>query len=154
MRFQWGLGLTCLLFGASAGAADPDIRASFKTDYREQGFEQMVSASAYDRDDLPAEGHLEGPYVRLIHQVARPKNNFKFITWVLCVSPTSEEDGTDLIIDSVQYIPKPEKDGPDLIVNYRRVKAPGNHTTSRGWPYALLVARGLHEKVRCQAVPE
>ncbi|RKH91470.1 hypothetical protein D7Y21_02550 [Corallococcus sp. AB045] len=147
-RLQCGMGLVCLLLGASASATEPDIRARFKTDYRAQGFEQISADSAYARDELPAEGALAGPYLRLLGDVTQTRNNFKFASWVLCVSPTSEEDGTVLLIDSVNLIKEPEQNGPELIVSYRRVKTPGN-PKSRGWPYALLIVRGWHEKVRC-----
>ncbi|RKH47892.1 hypothetical protein D7X12_01425 [Corallococcus sicarius] len=148
------MGLTCLLLGANAGAEGRDMRASFKTDYREQRFEQIIAASVDDLDYIPAEGRLKGPYLSLVDEAARPNNNFKFASWVLCVSSTSEENGTVLLIDSVQLIQKPEKNGPDLIVYYRRAKAPGIHSMRQVWPYAVLVAYGWHEKVSCRAATE
>ena len=154
MRLHWGVGLTCVLLGASTRAAGPNMRASFKTDFGEHRFEQIIAASVDDLDYIPPEGKLKGPYVPLLVEAARPKNNFKFSTWLLCVSPTSEENGTVLLIDSVQRIPKPEKNGPDLIVYYRRVKAPGTHSMRQVWPYAVLVAYGWPEKISCQAAPE
>ncbi len=71
-----------------------------------------------------------------------------------CVSRTSEPDGTVLLIDSVKHIAEPKGNGPDLIVYYRRVTAPGQHTTNRVWPYALLITRGLHKNVQCQPLAE
>ncbi|GMU03773.1 hypothetical protein [Corallococcus caeni] len=153
MRFHWVVGLTCLLLGASAGAT-PDMRESFKTDYREQRFEQIIAASASELEHIPAEGILQSPYIRLVSEAARPRNTFKFSSWILCVSSTREEDGTVLLIDSVERIPEPKKDGPELIVYYRRVKAPGTHTKARVWPFAVLIAYGWPEKVSCRAVPE
>ena len=154
MRFHWGMGLTCLLLGANAGAEGPDMRASFKTDIREQRFEQIIAASIDDKDYLPAEGRLQDRYLPLLDEAARPKNNFKFVSWLLCVSPTTEENGTVLIIDSVQRIPEPEKNGPELIVYYRRAKAPGIHARRPVWPYAVLVAYGWPEKISCRPVTE
>ena len=150
-RVQWGLGLTCLLLGTSAGAWDPGIRAQFKTDYREQGFEQLIADAVHDREQLPAEGKQESPYLQLVADATRPHNNFKLVTWVLCVSPTAEEPGTFLIVDSIKFTETPGTKGQELVVSYRRLKDPSRASTNKRWPYALLMARGWHDRVRCQA---
>ncbi|RKH52981.1 hypothetical protein D7X55_05540 [Corallococcus sp. AB049A] len=153
-RLQWGLGLTCLLLGTSAGATHPSIRAKFKTDYREQRFEQLTADDAETREEIPAEGTLEGPFLRLFSEVIQKQNNFKFATWVLCVSPTPEDEGTALLVDSVSRVEMPGKKGHELVVSYRRLKNPDRQSTRKVWPYAVLMAYGWHDRVRCQAAPE
>ncbi|MBM7113480.1 hypothetical protein [Archangium primigenium] len=150
------MGLTCLVWAAVAGAAGPDMRAHFKADDGNQGFEQLMASHVAHRDGVPAEGTLDKAFIALLADALRPPERFKVADWVLCVSPTREEDGTVLLVDSVQHVPEAEQRarGADLIVHYRRVKAPGEHTTRRVWPYAVLRTRGLHGKVLCQAVPE
>lgn len=154
MNQLWrGIGLTCALLAGSVWGAEPDIQAQFKTDYREQGFEQFLASSVHDRDRLPPEGTLTSNYLTLVSDAIQPRNGFKFVSWVLCVSPTREPDGTVLIIDSVQHTQASETSPRSLEILYRRVKTPGQHTTNQVWPYALLMARGLFEHVTCRAIP-
>lgn len=137
------LMLACTLFAGTAFGQDT------KEAPQKQDFTQLISASAYEPGQLPKSGALEAGYVTLLRDVLKPPTPFKMATWAICVAPTSHEDGTVLIIDSVQTLPQGK--GPRVIeVRYRPVKTAGNHTTHKVWPYAVLMVKGLAEKVVCR----
>lgn len=65
------------------------------------------------------------------------------------MAPKPDEDGTVLIVDSVQRLPRDK--GPSTVeVRYRREKTPGQHTTRQVWPYAVLILRGWQDEVVCR----
>jgi len=146
MQAMKPLAIASVLF---AGTASGQNKGPIREVNREQGYEQLLAASALSAEQLPPSGKLESNDVTLLAQALEPKNNFKFVTWVLCVAPKPDEDGTVLIVDSVQRHARDK--GPSTVeVRYRRVKTPGRHTTNQVWPYAVLILRGWQDEVVCR----
>ncbi|WPB75321.1 hypothetical protein KYC5002_40795 [Archangium violaceum] len=147
------LTLACALFAGTAFGGDNYARYLQEHQLRsaagEQGFEQLISSSASEPDQLPRSGVLnDGGYLTLMQHGLQPRNAFKFMTWALCVAPQQAKDGTVLVIESVQV--PPGTDSAPVVVTYRSVMTPGSHTTSQVSPYALFVLRGWHDKVVCR----
>ena len=147
--------VACVLLAGSAIGHDAVTRELvddrlLRTAIGERRFEQVLASHVLSTDELPPSGPLEGPYLTLLSQSIQPKNAFKLATWVLCVAPQPEADGTVLIIDSVR---PPQKKGERFEVIYRTMKTAGGHTTRQVWPYAVLIVYGLPDEVVCRAVP-
>lgn len=154
MQAMKRLLLACVLFAGTAFGQDNAARElievrQLREAIHKQDFEQLLAASVRDPSQLPKSGTLEGASVTFLHDALKPKNAFKFATWVLCVAPTSHEDGTVLVIDSVQTLASDK--GPRTVeVRYRPMKASGQHTTNKVWPYAVLVVKGVPDEVVCR----
>jgi len=131
---KW-VAIACSLFVGTAFGQENAVRELIEVrQLREaihaQGFEQLLAASVSDPKQLPKSGKLEGEYLTLLTHALKPKNAFKMVTWVLCVAPQSHEDGTVLIVDSVEE--RPRDKGPRAVeVRYRPVKTSGQHTENR-----------------------
>lgn len=148
------LAITSMLVAGTASAQNNATRDRIEERLirgalQEQGFEQLLAANVPETQHLPPSGRLDGTYVTLLRQALEPKNAFKLGTWALCVAPKSDEDGTVLIVDSVQTLARDK--GPRTIeVRYHRETTPGQHTTNQVWPYAVLFVKGLYDEVICR----
>lgn len=149
------LAIASMLVAGTASARNNPVRDRLEESLirgalNEQGFEQLLAAHVSETQHLPPSGRLEGAYVTLLTHALEPKNAFKMGTWALCVAPKSYEDGTVLIVDSVQTLARDK--GPRTIeVRYRRKKTPGQHTTNQVWPYAVLFVKGIYDEVVCRS---
>ncbi|HYO67372.1 MAG TPA: hypothetical protein VEU33_14950 [Archangium sp.] len=148
------LTIACVLFSGMAFGHDNAVRDMIeerliRSSIHERGFEQLLASHVAHADRLPPSGILEGAYLPLLSDALEPRTVFKLGTWVLCVAPKAAEEGTVLLVDSIQT--RPRDQGPSTVeVLYRQVKASGQHTTGQVWPYAVLFVRGWHDKAVCR----
>jgi hypothetical protein len=147
------LMLACTLLAGTAFGQDNAVRERVEEKQRREAppqrdFTQLVSSSVFDLDQLPRSGTLESGYGILLSDALKLRLPYKMATWALCVAPQSAEDGTVLLVDSVQM--RPHDKGPVVEVRYRAVKTSGQHTNHKVWPYAVLVVKGLADEVVCR----
>ena len=142
MQAMKQLMLACTLFAGTAFGQD-------NKEPTQRDFTQVVSSSVHEPNQLPRSGTLESGYGIVLTDALKLRLPYKMATWALCVAPTSYEDGTVLLIDSVQM--RPHDKGPRVVeVRYRAVKTSGQHTNHKVWPYAALVVKGLADEVVCR----
>ncbi|MCY1077066.1 hypothetical protein [Archangium lansingense] len=149
------LAIASVLFGGTAFGGNNAARELIeekliRNSIHEQGFEQVLASNVSQVDQLPPSGKLESNYITLLSHALEPKNAVKFGTWVLCVAPETDKDGTVLMVSSVRTIPRDK--GPSTIeILYRRETLAGQHTTSQVWPYAVVLVKGWHDQIICRS---
>jgi hypothetical protein len=154
MKAMKKLMLACTLFAGAAFGQDNAVRERVEEKQRQEApqqrdFTQVAASSVFDPSQLPRSGTLEPGYGILLTDALKLRLPYKMATWALCVAPTSHEDGTMLVIDSVQK--RPGDKGLRVVeVRYRAVKSPGPHTNHKVWPYVALVIKGLADEVVCR----